>query len=144
MGGTWLLKDRLSQVDIKELCWDWSLHQTIESLRSWKISKIINFNSNPPPPCPLTTSLSATSPWLLNISRDGDFTTSLGNQCSTTVSKEKLFLISKLNIHFLIALVQAQQAPPSQYEYMRWKTQPPQWFSHGFISICPQTPEILT
>ena len=31
----------------------------------------------PTPPCPLTTSLSATSPWFLNASRDGDPTASL-------------------------------------------------------------------
>jgi len=44
----------------------------IGSLRLEKVSKIIK--SNPSPLCPLTTSLSATSPRSLNTSRDGDST----------------------------------------------------------------------
>ena len=52
-----------------------------ESLRLEKISKIICPTISPP--CPLTTSLSATSPQSLNISRDGDSTTSLGSLCQT-------------------------------------------------------------
>ena len=45
---------------------------------------------NPSPPCPLTTSLSATSPQFLNTSRDSDSTTSLGSlcQCPTTLTEK--------------------------------------------------------
>jgi len=57
--------------------WDYRM---VESLRLEKASEIIQ--SNPTPPCPLTTSLSATSPCSLNTSRDGDPTTSLGS-CAT-------------------------------------------------------------
>ena len=44
--------------------------------------------------------LSATSTCLLNTSRDGDSTTSLGSlfQCWTTLSVKKFFLISSLNL----------------------------------------------
>jgi len=56
-------------------------------------SKIIQLKGNPPPLCPLTTSLSATSPGYLNIPRDGDSTTSLGSpwQGLTTDSEKKRF-----------------------------------------------------
>ena len=53
-------------------------HRIIVSLRLEKMSRIITSNSKSSPPCPLTTSLSATSPWFRNTSRDGDSTTSLG------------------------------------------------------------------
>ena len=48
----------------------------------------------------MTTSLSATSPQFLDTSRDGDSTTSLGStpQSITTLSDEKLSLISDLNL----------------------------------------------
>ena len=54
----------------------------------------------PTQPCPLPTSLSATSPWFWNTSRDGDPTTSLGSpfQCLTALSEKKLFVISDLNL----------------------------------------------
>ena len=54
--------------------------------------------TNPPSPCPLTMSLSATSTWFLNTPRDSDFTTLLGIlfQCLTTLSEKKFFLISSL------------------------------------------------
>jgi len=48
------------------------VHGVIESLRLEKTSKITNFNPSPIPPCPLTTSLSATSPQFWNTPRDGD------------------------------------------------------------------------
>ena len=45
-------------------------------------------------------SLSATSTWFWNTSRDSDSTTSLDSlcHCSTTISEKKLFLISNLNL----------------------------------------------
>jgi len=52
-----------------------------ESLRLEKSTEIVTSNGQAMPPCPLTTSLSATSPWFLNTSRDGDCTTSLGSLC---------------------------------------------------------------
>ena len=57
-----------------------------ESLRLEKTSKITQSNPSPPPTCPLTTSLSATSPHFLSTSRDGDPTASLDSlhQCITT------------------------------------------------------------
>jgi len=59
----------------------------------------------PPPPCPLPTSLSATSTWLLNTSRDGDSTTSLGSlcHCHTTPSEKKCFLVSNHAMLWLAA-----------------------------------------
>ena len=49
---------------------------------------------------PLTVPLSTTSPQLLNTSRDGDSTTSLGGlfHCPTSLSENKCFLISNLNL----------------------------------------------
>jgi len=54
----------------------------------------------PTPLCPLLTSLSATSPQLLNTSRDSDCTTSVGSPCHciTALPKKKHFLIFNLNI----------------------------------------------
>ena len=49
------------------------LIRIIESLRLGKTTKITN--PSPSPPCPLPTSLSATSPRLWDTSRDGDPTT---------------------------------------------------------------------
>ena len=49
--------------------------RTIESLRLEKTSKVIMSNHQHTPPCPLPTSLSATSPWLWNSPRDSDPTT---------------------------------------------------------------------
>ena len=71
--------------------------QPIDSLRLEKTTKFIMPNVNPSPPCPLTMSPSATSPRFWNTSRDGDSTTSLGSLCLclTSLSKKKLFLISK-------------------------------------------------
>ena len=49
-------------------CWrEWHTQtdRTIESLRLGKTTKIIRSNHQPIPPYPLTTSLSATSPWFL-------------------------------------------------------------------------------
>ena len=54
-----------------------------------------------PPPCPLTTSLSATSLHFFNTSRDGDHPpSSLGSlcQCLTALLEKKLFLTSNLNL----------------------------------------------
>ena len=60
----------------------------------------IKCNPSSPPLCPLTTSLSATSPRSLSISRDGDPTTSLGILCQriSTIWEKKSFLISTLNL----------------------------------------------
>ena len=66
----------------------------IESLRLERSTKIPK--PNPPLPCPLTTSLCATSAPFWNTCRDGDSPTSLC-QCLTTLSDKKLFLISNLN-----------------------------------------------
>ena len=73
-------------------------HGITEPLRLEKTPKTTQSNPNPSPPCPLTTSHSATSPWLLNTSRDGDCTTSLGSQCIATLSEKQFFLISNPNI----------------------------------------------
>ena len=45
-------------------------------------------------------SLSATSPWFLNTSRDSDSTTTLGSlcHCITSLSEKKCFLICNLNL----------------------------------------------
>jgi len=76
------------------------VHRIIESLRLEKTSKAIQSNSNQSPPCPLTTSLSATSPQLLNTPRDGDCTTSLGSlcHCITTLPEKKCFLTPSVNL----------------------------------------------
>jgi len=47
----------------------------IESLRLENIPKIIQSNHQPTPPRPMIVSLSATPPWFLSTSRDGDPTT---------------------------------------------------------------------
>ena len=60
--------------------------------------------TSPPPPCPLPTSLSATSTRLPNTSRDGDCTTSLCSPCHCLTSlSEKFFLILKLNLSLCIS-----------------------------------------
>ena len=71
-----------------------------EPLRLEKTSKATKSTPNPLPPWPLTMSLSATSQWFLNTSRDSDSTTSLGSlsQCITTLPEKKLFLTSNLNV----------------------------------------------
>ena len=55
---------------------------------------------SPTPPCPLTTSLSATTPHFSNNSGDRDFTTPLRSpyQCLTTHSENNFFLLSNLNL----------------------------------------------
>jgi len=55
---------------------------------------------SPSPPCPLTTSLSATSTRLWNTSRDSDCTTSLYSlcHCSTALPERKFLLISYLHL----------------------------------------------
>ena len=67
----------------------------IKHLRLEKTTEII---TNPPPPCLLTISLSATSTHFLDTSRDGDSTTSQGSlcQCITTLLRIISFLISNL------------------------------------------------
>ena len=60
----------------------------IESLRLEKTAKITQFSPNPPHPCQLTTSLSATSPWLLNTSRDSDPTASLGSCANASPNED--------------------------------------------------------
>ena len=71
----------------------------IESLRLEKTSKTIYSNRQLITPCPLPTSLSATSTWLLNTSRDGDSTTFMGSlcHCLTALSEKKFSLIPNLN-----------------------------------------------
>ena len=71
-------------------------HRITESLRLENTTKIISSSPNPSAPCPLTTSLSATSPWFLNTSRNSDCTTSMGSLCqclSTFFSEKKSFQI---------------------------------------------------
>jgi len=77
-------------------------HRIIESLKLEKTAKIPKFNPSPSSLCPLTTSLSATSPCYWNTSRDSDTTTSLGSlcHCSTTPSKKRFFLIFIMNFHW--------------------------------------------
>lgn len=74
------------------------IHRLIGPLRLEKTTKVTT--SNHQPPCPMATSLSATSPLLLNTSRDANITTSLGSlcQCTTTLSEKKFFLLSHLNL----------------------------------------------
>ena len=69
--------------------------------RITQVGKDLQANQNQPQPtplCPLTTSLSATSPRFWNTSRVGDPTTSLGSlcHCSTTLPENIFFLISNL------------------------------------------------
>jgi len=52
-----------------------SVQRITESLRLEKTSRITKSNSRPSSPCPLPTSLNATTPWFLNTSRDSDSTT---------------------------------------------------------------------
>ena len=73
----------------------------IESLRLEETSKIIKSNRQPnttmpTKPCPEVP----VSTRFLNISRDGDSTTSLGSlfQCLTILSVKKFFLVSNLNL----------------------------------------------
>ena len=72
----------------------------MESLRVEKTSKIPKSNPSPPSPCPLTMSLSTPSALYLNICRDGDTTTSLGNlyHCITTLLEKKFSPVSNLNL----------------------------------------------
>ena len=67
-------------------------------IRLKKTTKITKSNHQLITPCPLTTSLSATSPRFLNTSRDSDSITSLGRlcHCSTTLSEKSCFLSSNL------------------------------------------------
>ena len=63
-------------------------------LRSWSLAV------TPAPPCLLNISQSTTSTCFLNTSRNGDSTTSLRSlfQCPSTLSENKFFLISNLNL----------------------------------------------
>ncbi|KAK4830710.1 hypothetical protein QYF61_012970 [Mycteria americana] len=75
--------------------------QIIESFRLEKTFKIMKSNRTltlPSPP--LSLFLGTTSTYLLNTSRDGDSTTSLGSlfQCLITLSVKKFSLISSLNL----------------------------------------------
>ena len=74
-------------------------YRITESLRLKKASKITNPKSNHQP-IPLTTSLSATYPWFLNASRDGDSTISLGSlrHCITILLEKKFVLLVLLSI----------------------------------------------
>jgi len=75
-----------------ELLSRWTLSAEVhnfESLRLERISQIPMSNPSPPPPCPVTTSISATSPWFWNVSRDGDSLC----QCLTNLLENKFFLI---------------------------------------------------
>lgn len=54
-----------------------------------KANKIIKSNHQPDPPCTLTVSLSATSPWFFNTSRDDDSTGQPSVTLNTTL---QLFL----------------------------------------------------
>ena len=64
------------------LIWCTFDHRIIEPPRLEKISKIIQSSHQPNPPCPLTMSISATSPCSLNTARDSDCPTSL-RSCAT-------------------------------------------------------------
>ena len=83
---------------VKKLGW-WN-HRITESLSLEKIYKVIKSNRQPITTCPLSVSLSASSPRFLKTSRDIDSTTSLSSrcQCLTTLSEKKFFLISNLNL----------------------------------------------
>ena len=65
----------------------------IELLRLEKTSQVTKSKPNPAPPCPLTMSLSATSPHSLNTSRDGDSTMSLAAYAKAL----PLYLKKKIN-----------------------------------------------
>lgn len=72
-----------------------AMNDTItESVGLGKSSKIIQSKSSPSPPCWLTMFLSATCIQLLNISRESDYTTFLGNlcQCLTVLPEAPLLL----------------------------------------------------
>ena len=64
--------------------WGSEVHRYIESQNHYSWERPVRSFSptvNPSPPCPLTTSLSATSVLSLNTSRDSATTTSLGSLC---------------------------------------------------------------
>jgi len=71
---------------------------------------------NPPPPCPLTMTLRATSTPFFSSSRDGDTTFSVGSlfQCLTILSKKEFFLISNLNPPTLVQF-KAIASRPKEY-----------------------------
>ena len=71
---------RLQNKDLKKIT---------ESLRLEKTSKI---TKSDPSPCPLTMSLSATSPHFLSTSRDNDSTTSLSVPMHHSSFGEEIFL----------------------------------------------------
>ena len=64
--------------------------RAIEPQRLKKISKIIESNPSPPPPCPVTTCLSATSSRFWNSPRDSDSSTSLGSLCQCYSFREDI------------------------------------------------------
>ena len=78
--------------------------------------------TNPCPPCPLTTSLSATFAPFLNTSMSSDSTTSLGRlfQHLTTLPENKFFLISNPNLPWhnlrpfplILSLLPGEEANP--------------------------------
>lgn len=70
----------------------------------WRLEKTTMMSSsNPPLPCPLAVSLSATSLWLLSTSKDSDPISSLGSQDQvgsprTTLLKNKLVAAGQLKV----------------------------------------------
>jgi len=86
-----------------------SSYRITESLQLEKTSKIIQPNA--PLPCLLTTSLSATSPWFLSTSRDGDSTTSLGSLCHCITT---IFVASKPQEDLIFLMSWAVVAKGSQ------------------------------
>ena len=76
-----------------------SNHRIIES-QFRKKHRDPQVQPQPTSPCPLTTSLSATSPWFWSTFKDSDSTTSLGSLCQyiITLLENKFFLISNLKL----------------------------------------------
>ena len=75
----------------------------VESQNHWDWKRPLGSSSptiNLSPLCPLTMSLSATSPHFLNTSQESDSTTSLGSlcHCLTALSEEEFLLIPNLSL----------------------------------------------
>jgi len=67
-------------------------HAIVESLMLERLLRSSNPTVSESSPCPLTTSLSATSTWFLNTSRDSDSITCLGSlcHCPAALSEKKI------------------------------------------------------
>ena len=120
------------------------IHRIIESLRLEKLLRSSSPTTSPSPLCPLTMSLGATSPRSWNSSRDSDSITSLCSlcQCITTLSQNKLFLTSNLNLPQcnlrpspLVLSPGRRGQPPPHYNLPSGSCR--EWYGHHWASSSP-------